>query len=86
MHQSRAVFCWVNPAQIGFLDLGLRQAWQGGPFSPILYLIFIDGLVLELKKAPQGVLRNVKINILVFADDVFLLASSREELQQLLDI
>ena len=66
------------------VELGLRQ---GDPLSSILYIIFIDGLVSEVKKAKEGVwFEAEKINILVFADDVVLLASSKVEMQRLLDV
>ena len=55
--------------------------------SQILFEIFIDGLAREVRRANQGVkILDLKINILLFADDIILLGSSRQELQKLLDI
>ena len=60
---------------------------QGCILSPILFVIFIDGLVRAVKRARvTSVLEGVKFNILLFADDVVLLAESRQDLQKLLDI
>lgn len=66
------------------VKLGLRQ---GDPLSPILYIIFIDGLVREVKDSKIGVmLGDTLVNILLFADDIVLLASSRVGMQLLLDL
>jgi len=76
----------VGNQQTGWfsVDVGLRQ---GCNMSPILFAIFIDGLAREVRRANQGVrILDLKINILLFADDIILLGSSRQELQKLLDI
>ena len=58
---------------------------QGCILSPILFVIFIDGLVRAVKRARvSSVLKDIKFNILLF-DDVVLLAESRHDLQVLLD-
>ena len=65
------------------VELGLRQ---GDPQSPILYAIFIDGLIQLVKDAPEGIyLGSIKINILGFADDLVLIARNKEDMQRLLD-
>jgi hypothetical protein len=65
------------------VELGLRQ---GDPPSPIFYIVFIDGLIREIKKLPVGVvIGDMKVNILAFADDIILLAESRKDMQCLLD-
>ena len=66
------------------VEAGVRQ---GCILSLILFVIFIDGLVRAVKRARvTSVLEGVKFNILLFADDVVLLAESRQDLQKLLDI
>ena len=66
------------------VELGLRQ---GDSLSPILYLIFIDGLIKVIREALQGImLGSTKLNILGFADDLTLLATSKADMQKLLDM
>lgn len=65
------------------VEAGVRQ---GCILSPILFAIFIDGLARALKRVKVGsTLGGVKFNITLFADDVAILAESREDLQKLLD-
>jgi hypothetical protein len=65
------------------LDEGLRQ---GCILSPILFAIFIDGMARVVKHAKtREILEKLKLNILLFADDALLIASSPKELQFLLD-
>ena len=67
-----------------FAELGVRQ---GCTLSPLLFLIFVEGLSEELRKSSIGIrARNIKINHLLFADDLAICAGSREELQQVLDL
>ena len=57
------------------VELGLRQ---GDNLSPILYAIFIDGLIRTVKDAPLGVkCGSQKTNILGFADDLVLLRTQK---------
>ena len=66
------------------VHIGLRQ---GDTLSPILYIIFIDGLLQTIKAAKEGVsIGAVKLNNLAFADDIALLAGSRSDMQRLLDL
>jgi hypothetical protein len=65
------------------IDLGLRQ---GDTLSPILYIVFIDGLINFLKNRKEGItLGSMKMNTLGFADDLSLLAGSKRAMQNLLD-
>ena len=64
----------------------LKQEFGRAASSPILFAIWIDGLAKALKKAKvKSVFNNVKFNFTFFADDLALLADSREDLQTLLD-
>jgi len=66
------------------LDVGLRQ---GCILSPLLFAIFIDGLTRAVKDTKvRSVLEGMSLNLLLFADDIVLLACSRDELQRLLDV
>lgn len=58
--------------------------------SPILFAIYINGLAEEIKKAKLGaqilIRRDPKVGILMFADDIALLADEKEKLQELMDL
>ena len=72
------------------IETGLRE---GSILSPILYLIFINGLILEVEKAGLGInLKNKQtgesmwLGLLMYADDAACMMESPEEVQQLLDV
>ena len=59
---------------------------QGCLLSPILFSILIDDLAKEIKNLNIGVeIGNTLLNILLYADDIAILASTPEELQLMLD-
>lgn len=65
------------------VEAGVRQ---GCILSPILFAIWIDGLARALKRAKvKSVIQDINFNFTFFADDIALLADSREDLQKLLD-
>ena len=60
---------------------------QGDPLSPTLFSLYINDLTCELKQAgPMMQLGNVNLNILLYADDMVLLAENEDNLQALLNI
>jgi len=66
------------------VNIGLRQ---GCVLSPILFDIFVNDLVAELKEKGWGVEVGMsRLSILLFADDIVLVADSAQELQQMLDL
>jgi hypothetical protein len=65
------------------IDVGLRQ---GCLLSPILFDLFLNDLVKELNALGKGVkCGNKKVTILLFADDIALIANSKEDLEFLLE-
>ena len=73
-----------NNTEFFKIEVGVRQ---GCILSPILFLMFINGLIEEIKKLDKGVLYGkVKIAILLFADDIVLLAENREDLEILMKV
>lgn len=76
----------VDGKTTGFftIEVGVRQ---GCMLSPMLFLLYINGLAEEIKRRGRGVLYgNIRISILLFADDIVLLAENKEDLQWLMQI
>ena len=60
---------------------------QGDPLSPTLFSVYINDLIAAIEESNIGVkFQNNLINILVFADDVVLIAENAADLQQLFAI
>jgi hypothetical protein len=60
---------------------------QGDTLSPTLFGIYINDLVAEVNRHNLGIkLGNIKVSILLFADDIVLIAENEEKLQKMLDI
>ena len=59
---------------------------QGDNMSPVLFNVFLNDLVAELKELNLGVdVGNKKVGILLYADDIVLIADKEGDLQQMLD-
>ena len=57
-----------------------RGVAQGAVESPLVYACFIDGLARELKAAGVGIwVAGVQIPLLMYADDIVLMAASQSE-------
>ena len=66
------------------VEKGLRQ---GCPLSPLLYSIYVMGMVEKLEEEGLGVKkRDCWCGALLYADDIVLLVESPEELQKMLDL
>jgi exonuclease III len=76
---------WGNALSASFKVMaGVRQ---GGVLSPILFAVYIDFLITELKKSKFGVkVFGHYMGCILYADDILLIASSRAEMQKMLVI
>src|SRR5687768_12635540 len=62
---------------------------QGAVLSPLLYALFINDLAKKLKEERLGLGVDVfgrKVSILLYADDIVLVAESAEQLQRMLSL
>jgi hypothetical protein len=60
---------------------------QGAVMSPLLYAIFVDGVVDALQKKGLGVVMDgIWVGAMLYADDMALLARTAEELQEMIDV
>ena len=66
------------------LQAGVRQ---GGCLSPVLFAIYVDSLILAIKKKDLGChIGESNFGILMYADDLNLMSASVHQLQQMIDI
>ena len=66
------------------IDNGLLE---GSPLSPLLYIIFINELLVLLESSGLGfTLGSIWLGVMLFADDLILIGRTPEELQQMLDL
>ena len=75
----------LNEHQTDYFDVhsGFKQ-WD--TLSTTLFAIYINGLVEDIKALNKGVLiNNLKVDILLYAEDIALLAENELDLQAMLD-
>ena len=66
------------------LSAGVRQ---GGVLSPLLFAIFIDGIIQKAADCNSGCFASFMfVNIFIYDDDIILLAPTVTELQCLLNV
>jgi hypothetical protein len=59
---------------------------QGCCLSPTLFSVFANDLVKEINDLDLGItMGEAKVSILMYADDIFLIADSAEKLQSMLN-
>ena len=60
---------------------------QGGILSPVLFTVYLDGLIYQLKKKGLSCHFNGHfVGFFIYADDIALLAPSRDALNNMLDV
>ena len=69
------------------VEVGVRQ---GCVVSPVLFSIFVDGLARKIQESGLGVEiegdSQDKLGLLMYADDIVLIAKNEKELQKMIDI
>ena len=76
---------WNSIVGVPFqVSCGVRQ---GGILSPLLFAVYVDDLIDELRKCGCGLyVGSVFIGALLYADDIALLACSCPGLQKLINV
>ena len=80
LRNQTARVCWNGAGgNYIYLDRGVRQ---GGILSPFLFKLYINGLLNEVSDSNVGCKYGaLRLNILAYADDVVLLADSKDNLE-----
>lgn len=81
-NEAKVVLCGRESRRFG-LKRGLLQ---GSTLSPLLYSIFIDGMLVELNRVAPMRVGGVNIACLAYADDLALIARKQTDAQQMLDV
>ena len=83
----RAVIAkYKNLDNMGFKTYTKSGVFQGDSMSPTLFSIFINDLAIRMKRLNLGINTDShKTAILLFADDVVILADNKEDMQTMLN-
>jgi len=79
--KSFVIVKWNGCVSIPYqMFAGVRQ---GGALSPVLFAVYINNLIVALKKSDLGChIGNTYIGILMYADDLLLISASLSNLQK----
>ena len=81
--QKACVRCGSAVSGSFFIPNGVRQ---GGILSPLLIIVYMDGLSSSLSNPPTGCsIGGVMVNHIMYADDLVIISPSVKWLQSLLD-
>ena len=82
MYEDTKSCVLLGKERTDFFDVSMGVK-QGCTLSPILFSIFINTLAKEIEESGIGVVINgIKVAILLYADDIVIIASSEDELKQ----
>ena len=85
-YQRQSVMVNWNGERSSIFSVG-NGVKQGGVLSPVLFTVYLDGLINQLKKKGLGCHFNVHfVGCFIYADDITLLAPSRDALNNMLDV
>ena len=75
LRNQQARVCWDGEkGQYLFIDQGVRQ---GGILSPFLFKLYIDKVIQKISQTNVGCsLGYIRVNILAYADELFLIGNS----------
>ena len=84
IHTQNCVLARSTKTDFIDVDVGVRQ---GCVLSPVLFSIYINGLAKEVASSSLGIdVDGKNVAILLYADDIVLIAGSIESLQSQIDI
>ncbi len=84
MRKQSCVLVKNQRTQWSRCDVGVRQ---GCVMSPNLFSLFINGMAEEIKAAAKGIAwAGKRLCLLMFADDVVLLAEEEKDLETMLEV
>ena len=65
-------------------NIGVKQ---GGPLSPRLFAMYVEDLITEVESSKSGIkIQDIKVDIIMYADDILLISDTKESLQMLLNV
>ena len=82
LRNQQAKVVWKNSSShYSFIEKGVRQ---GGILSPFLFKLYIDSIIRDVSIMNDGCTIGItKVNILAYADDIVLLSSTMDEMNNL---
>lgn len=85
-YENSAIIIQNNDEQSELIrtTIGVKQ---GGPLSPRLFAMYTEDLIEEIENTNYGItIKDTKIDIIMYADDIILLSNKLEDLERMLSI